>query len=133
MKGREFCDRAAARRALGSPLLLRTRAYQAWGRRWLDDVWWDMHYAVRMFRHSPSFTAVALLTLALGIAVNTTVFTVTNAVLFNGFPHVDPDDRIRYIVTRSVARPARGLEPHPIMCLAPGTRRRCFTTAACSS
>jgi putative ABC transport system permease protein len=113
MNGREFGDRAEAKRALGSPLLLRTRADEAGGRRWLDDVLWDMRYAVRMFRHNRTFTAVALLTLALGIAVNTTVFTVTNAVLFTGFPHVDPDNRIRYIVTRSVASMQSGGVSYP--------------------
>jgi putative ABC transport system permease protein len=101
MKAREVGDRAAARRALGSSLLLRERAREAWGWRWLDDMLWDIRYALRQFRRHPGFTAVAVLTLAIGIGVNATVFTVTNAMFFNGFPHVDLDNRIRYIGTRS--------------------------------
>jgi hypothetical protein len=103
MKVREVGNRAAARRALGSPLLLRERAREAWGWQWLDDMLWDIRYALRQFRQHPGFTAVAVLTLALGIGVNATVFTITNAMLFNGFPHVDLDNRIRYIGTRSDA------------------------------
>src|SRR5713226_9319208 len=96
MKARETGDRAAATRALGSPLLLRERARDAWGWRWVDDVLWDVRYALRQFHQNPGFTAVAIVTLALGIGVNATVFTVTNAMLFKGFPHVDPDNRILY-------------------------------------
>ncbi len=96
MKAREIGDRAASRRALGSPLLLRERARDPWGWRWVDDVLWDVRYALCQFRQNPGFTAVAIVTLALGIGVNATVFTVTNAMLFKGFPHVDPDNRILY-------------------------------------
>ncbi len=99
MKARDTGDRAAAQRALGSPLLLRERAQDAWGWRWLDDALWDIRYALRQFRQNPGFTVAAVLTLALGIGVNATVFTVTNAMLFKGFPHVDPDNRILYIGT----------------------------------
>src|SRR6266852_5407993 len=97
MKARETGDRAAARRALGSPLLLRERAREAWGWRWLDDVLWDIRYALRQFRHSPGFTAVAVTMLALGIGVNAAVFTVTYAVLFEGLRSVDRSDRLLYI------------------------------------
>ena len=74
------------------------RRLRTW--RWLDDMLWDLRYALRMFQRSRGFTAAMLVTVALGIAVNATVFTVTNAMLFNGFPRVDPDNRIRYIISR---------------------------------
>jgi predicted permease len=59
----------------------------------------DIHFAVRTLRRSPGFTLTAVLMLALGIGVNAMVFTVTSAVLFNGFPLVKGNDRIVYITT----------------------------------
>jgi hypothetical protein len=97
MKTRETRDRMVARRALGSTLLVREHPREAWGWRWLDDVLWDIRYALRQFRQNPGFTAAAVLTLALGIGINATVFTVTNAMLFKGYPRVDSDNRILYI------------------------------------
>jgi putative ABC transport system permease protein len=67
---------------------------------WLDSLAQDVRYAFRGMRRSPGFTIVAVMTLALGIAVNATVFTVTNAMLFKGFPSVDPDNRLLYIDSR---------------------------------
>jgi predicted permease len=57
----------------------------------------DLRLAIRTLRKNPGFTAVALLTLAISVGINATVFTVTNAVLFKGFPLVARNDRIVYI------------------------------------
>jgi predicted permease len=59
----------------------------------------DIRFAVRTLRRSPAFTLTAVLMLALGIGVNAMVFTVTSAVLFNGFPLVNDNDRIIYVTT----------------------------------
>src|SRR6266852_4475552 len=48
---------------------------------WLDSVWYDTRHAVRSLRRSPAFTAVALLTVALGIGANTASFSIVNGVL----------------------------------------------------
>jgi putative ABC transport system permease protein len=65
--------------------------------------WQDVKYGVRMLRREPGFTAVMVSALALGIGVNTTVFTLVNAVLFRGLPFDEPD-RVMYLSTNHHAR-----------------------------
>ena len=58
----------------------------------LTGLWHDLRYAARMLRKSPGFTAVVVLTLALGIGANTTVFTVINTLLLNSLGVDKPSD-----------------------------------------
>jgi putative ABC transport system permease protein len=58
------------------------------------DLLSDLRFCFRTLIKNPGFSTVAVSILALGIGVNAAVFTVTNAVLFRGFPRVDPDGSV---------------------------------------
>src|SRR5579863_6034776 len=53
---------------------------------WIEAVWQDLKYGVRQLWHSPGFTAAAVITLALGIGVNTSIFSLLNALLLRPLP-----------------------------------------------
>jgi hypothetical protein len=61
----------------------------------VETCWRDVRFAARTLRKSPGFTAVAVLTLALGIGVNTTLFTAFNAVALKSLPVTEPKNVVR--------------------------------------
>ncbi len=65
--------------------------------RFIEAVAQELRYAVRMLRKSPGFSTIAILSVALGIAVNTTMFSVVNAVLLRTVPFPDPERLARLV------------------------------------
>ena len=83
--------RRRARAELGSVAVVRENSRQAWGTRWLDELRGDLRYAIRILAKSPGFTAIAIGSLALGIGVNTAIFTVVKHVLYDRLAAPHPE------------------------------------------
>lgn len=92
----------AARRQFGNPLLLRQHVHEMNGIAWIEQAAQDLRHAIRQLGRTPSFAAIVIITLALGIGTTTAIFSVVEAVLVRPLPYVNSDR-----IVRIVERPAQ--------------------------
>ncbi|PYV14946.1 MAG: hypothetical protein DMG21_16630, partial [Acidobacteria bacterium] len=81
----------SATREFGNVALVKEVTREMWGFAWLETWLQDIRYGLRQLRRNPGFAAVAVITLGLGIGVNTTIFSFVQAFLLRRPPVSDPD------------------------------------------
>jgi putative ABC transport system permease protein len=83
--------RVAAHRKLGNATRIREEIYEMNSLGFVETLWQDLRYGVRLLRRNPTFAVVAILTLALGTGANTAIFQLVNAVRLRTLPVSHPE------------------------------------------
>src|SRR6266404_4440681 len=79
---------------LGNRTRVAEEAREVWTWTWLEQFFRDVQYALRTMRHSPGFTATAVLSLALGIGANTAIYSLIDALMLRWLPVHNPQELV---------------------------------------
>ncbi len=86
--------RRQARVRFGNPRVVQERVWDYRSLPWIEDIWRDLRFALRGLRKTPGFTIIAVLVIAVGIGVNTAVFSVINTVLLKPLTYPNPQELV---------------------------------------
>lgn len=101
--------RRRARLDLGGVTLAREQYREAWGVPWVDTLTRDVRHGLRRVVRAPGFTAVVVLTLAIGIGTSTAIFSVVRTVLLEPLPYPEADRLVRLVETVPLHETPRGV------------------------
>ena len=103
----------AARREFGNVTLIEERGREVWSWARVEDLLMDVRFGARMLRKNPGFTAVAVVTLAVGIAANTTIFSAVNGWMLRR-PHIKDPGSVVVVLTTDPAKGGWGWDRQPV-------------------
>jgi predicted permease len=84
----------AAMRKFGNVTRMQEETREVWSFVWLEQLWQDVHYAIRTLARSSGFAAIVIITLALGIGANTAIFSFIDGILLRSLPVQDPQQLV---------------------------------------
>lgn len=93
--GRAHISVEESRREMGNLTLAKEESREMWGFVSVDNALHDIRYALRIFKRNPGFASIAILSLALGIAGNTAIFSIINTLLIEPLPFHEPNRLMR--------------------------------------
>src|ERR1051325_8217785 len=105
--------RALARRRFGNPTYHKEESRQMSGLGFFDTAAQVLRFAARTLRHTPGFTAAAILTLALGIGANTAIFSAVDAMLLRPLPFREPERLMQLSLTTPAMNGQPGRDDAP--------------------
>ncbi len=89
----------AARREFGNLTLIEEDSRAVWGWTAIESFFADIRYGLRTMRRNPGFTALAILSLALGIGANTAIFSLINTLMLRTLPVRDPGQLVALLMS----------------------------------